>query len=132
MASNVQRGPNRMDSSDWTRIKRLRGAVGNMAYVFAPISPAPPRVFENTINPAPMFTPGIGRYPEFGVSRIRRPASLYTDYVASQNTSYVLQTPINSCGENGAKTLTARAICNCNYPNPNVIKHTGPCSKCNR
>lgn len=114
-----------MDSGDWTRIKRLSGAVGNMVYVSSVTSPAPPRYFANTINPSPVIIPGVKRYTEFGLSKIQRPASLYTDYVASQNATYVLQTQPDSCGGNA---LTAHLICRC--ASSDVIKHSSICIKC--
>jgi len=127
MASNVQRGPTRMDSSDWIRIKRLNGAIGNMIYVSSPVSPSP-RQFMNVVNPNPIINPAVGRYTEFGLSKIQRPASSYTDYVAANTASYVLQTPVNSCGESGAKALTAHLICRC-APR-DIIKHNGVCVVC--
>jgi len=122
MASNVQRGPNRMDSSDWIRMKRLGGALGNMTYV------AGSRQFENVVNPDPRIEPAVGRYTEFGLSKIQRPASSYTDYVAANTLAYVLQTPANSCGESGAKTLTAHLICRC--APADIVTHNGVCRTC--
>ena len=125
MASNIQRGPNRMDSSDWTRMKRLNGAIGNMIYVASVTSPAPPRQFANVVNPAPIINPAVGRYTEFGLSKIQRPASSYTDYVASQRVTYVLQTPAST-----GQSLTAYAICNNCSTATNIVKHNGVCRAC--
>jgi len=112
MASNIQRGPRRMDASDWTRIKKLNGARGNMFVVYGPISPAPPPTLTNIINPPPRLEPESGRrvYTEFGTSKIRRPASDYTDYIASQTSDFVLE---NTNVSTGAKILTQTKICNC-------------------
>jgi hypothetical protein len=128
MASNIQRGPRRMDASDWIRIKRLNGAVGNMMYVYTPISPAPPRTFNDIINPNPRSEPESGRrvYTEFGTSKIRRPASNYTDYKASQTSDYVLETPNGRCGV--GKNLTIHKLCTC--ATRSAIKHNGVCLKC--
>ena len=109
MASNVQRGPNRMDASDWTRMLKLRGVTS----------------YPQPGNPAPIIIRGVGKYTEFGLSRIQRPASVYTDYVAGHKLKYVLQTPANSCD---AKNLFGYSICNCDTLN--VIKHNGVCIKC--
>jgi len=112
MASNIQRGPNRMDSSDWTRMLKVRGLTS----------------YPQPGNPDPIITRGVKKYPDFGLSRIQRPASVYTDYVAGNKLKYVLQTPANSCGDGGAKVLTAYAICSC--ISADVIKHNGVCVKC--
>jgi hypothetical protein len=110
MASNVQRGPRKLDAGDWTRLKKLNGARGNMLYVFGTPSPAPsPTPFRNVVNPAPITRMGVGSYTEFGISRIRRPASLWTDYRASQTADYVLQSTSNT----GAQVLTENKVCVC-------------------
>jgi len=133
MASNVQRGPRRMDASDWTRIKKLNGARGNMYVVYGPVSPAPPPLLTGITNPDPRLEPESGRrvYTEFGTSKIRRPASNYTDYVASQTADYVLESvdPTNKVGKN----LYHNWVCNCARPNLNVLKgNNGVCINCRR
>jgi hypothetical protein len=77
--------------------------------------------------PAPCCTPikSVKRYSEFGVPKIQRPASSYTDYVAANTGTYVLQSNVDSCS---AKALTAYAICSC--ASSDVIKHTAICIKC--
>ena len=109
MASNIQRGPRRMDASDWTRIKRLNGARGNMYVVYGPVSPP---LLTGITNPVPRLEPESGRrvYTEFGTSKIRRPASNYTDYRASQTSDFVLESTNSSTG---AKILTQTRICDC-------------------
>ena len=125
MASNVQRGPNRMDASDWTRIKKLNGARGNMLYVSGTPSPAPrPTPYKDVVNPPPITQLGVGKYTEFGISKIRRPASNYTDYIASQTVDYVLQSKATTC----ASTLTINRICTCGTSD--AIKHNGVCMIC--
>jgi hypothetical protein len=117
-----------MDASDWTRIKKLNGARGNMYIVSAPTSPAPPPTLTGITNPAARSEPESGRrvYTEFGTSKIRRPASNYTDYVASQTADYVLETSSGSCGV--GKRLTIHEICTCDTRT--AIKHNGLCLKC--
>jgi hypothetical protein len=117
MASNIQRGPRRMDASDWVRLKRLYGA----------------RNFENdksgdVTNPAPRLETESGRrvYTEFGTSKIRRPASNYTDYISSQTVDYVLEESIGSCG--AGKALTVHKVCTCTTSS--AIKHNGLCISC--
>jgi len=115
MASNIQRGPRQMDASDWTRIKKLSGARGNMLYSYTPTSPATPIGYEDTINPSPVnccvsVKNNRHVYPEFGISRIRRPASHYTDYIASRSADFILETTDLSTG---GKILTQTQICDC-------------------
>jgi hypothetical protein len=115
MASDIQRGPRKMDASDWTRMKKLNGARGNMLYSYTPTSPATPIGYEDTINPPPINCCASTKnnrhiYPEFGTSKIRRPASHYTDYIASQKADFILETTDNSTG---AKILTQKRICSC-------------------
>jgi hypothetical protein len=125
MASNVQRGPTRMDASDWTRVKKLNGARGNMLYVYGTPSPMPnPTPYNDVVNPAPITQLGVGKYTEFGISKIRRPASNYTDYRAAQTADYVLQ----SITAISASTLTVNKICRC--ATSDAIKHNGVCVIC--
>lgn len=117
-----------MDASDWTRIKKLNGARGNMYVVYGPTSPAPIPLLTGITNPNPRTEVETGRrvYTEFGTSKIRRPASHYTDYVASQTIDYVLETPAGSCGV--GKALTINKVCTCDTRS--AIKHNGLCRTC--
>jgi hypothetical protein len=116
-----------MDASDWTRIKKLSGARGNMYVVIGPVSPAPPPILTGITNPDPRSEPESGRrvYTEFGTSKIRRPASNYTDYVASQTSDYVLETSSELCGV--GKILTINRICRCQTSS---AKKVGLCAEC--
>jgi hypothetical protein len=114
MASNIQRGTRGLSAGDWVRLKRLSGA----------------RTFDTdvTTNPNPRTEVETGRrvYTEFGTSKIRRPASNFTDYVASQTVDYVVEKPAGSCG--AGKALTVRKICKCDTSS--AIKHGGLCVTC--
>jgi len=118
MASNVQRGVNRMDSGDWTRMLRLKGSVNGVS-----VTPNPPPVACCAANR------NVKRYNEFGLSRIQKPASAYTDYLAANSVVYVLQTPADSCD---AKAMTAYAICNNCSTVKDIVSHNGVCTKCLR
>ena len=130
MASDIQRGPRRMDASDWTRIKKLNGAKGNMLYKFGTSSPPPvPNPYKDVVNPSPRLEPEGGRrvYTEFGTSKIRRPASNYTDFIASQRADFISETTNPSTG---GKVLTQTKICSCSTT-INVMKgRYGICRKC--
>jgi hypothetical protein len=116
-----------MDAGDWTRLKKLNGARGNMYVVVGPVSPAPPPTLTGITNPDPRVEAKTNRhvYTEFGTSKIRRPASNYTDYVASQTADYILESggpgPIK-------KKLVAHKLCTCTTTDP--VKHNGLCVTC--
>ena len=120
MASNVQAGTRGLSAGDWIRLKRLRGS----------------REFQNdkdgdVINPSPTLletTKGARHvFTEFGTSKIRRPASFWTDYRASQTADYVLE------GQNSltkSRSLTINKVCTCTPGTTDAIKHGGLCAKC--
>ena len=116
-----------MDASDWTRIRKLNGARGNMYVAYGPVSPAPPALLTGITNPSPRTELESGRrvYTEFGTSKIRRPASNYTDYVASQSADYVMETTSGACGV--GKNLTINKICKCATSS---AKKVGLCPEC--
>jgi len=113
-----------MDAGDWVRLKRLQGARQNMRKR----NDSSPPPFVDTVNPDPRIEPKTGRrvYTEFGTSKIRRPASMFTDYVASQTADYVLEAPSGECGV--AKALTIKKVCRCDTSS--AIKHNGLCIRC--
>lgn len=117
MASNIQRGTRGLSAGDWVRLQRLRGAKQFKADKPSDIT-----------NPPARSEPESGRrvYTEFGTSKIRRPASNYTDYKASQTSDYVLETPNGTCGV--GKNLTINKLCTC--ATRSAIKHNGVCLKC--
>jgi hypothetical protein len=99
--SNLNRGTRNMSASDWTRLKRLGGAKGYSAMVqgvtpgagdasstiynrnkdigVAPEGPQQPRN-QSLLIP----------YEGAGTHRILRPASNWTDFVASQTADYII------------------------------------------
>lgn len=119
MASNIQRGTRRMDASDWVRIKKLQGATNYMSDQSADITnpPSPNCCATTTYNRT--------RRSEFGTSKIRRPASNWVDYKASQFADYVLESR-EACS---SKTLTAVRVCDCTLTS-NPVKHNPTCLAC--
>ncbi len=117
MASNVQAGTRGLSAGDWIRLKRLQGS----------------REYQNdkpndVINPPPVRLEGETArrvYTEFGTSKTRRPASFWTDYIASQKMDYVLE---NQNSETKKRTLTANKVCTCTTTD--AIKHGGLCITC--
>jgi hypothetical protein len=118
MASNIQRGPRRMDAGDWIRLKR----IGGMKYFNY-----------NTTVTNPSSTPSIRLepsgsrrvYTEFGNSNVRMPASVFTDFKASRTADYILE---SGTPENNFKTLSGTRLCSCSLTsNPNK---QGNCPTC--
>jgi hypothetical protein len=65
-------------------------------------------------------------YTQVGGSKIRRPASNFTDYIASQTADFVIETPSGECGV--GKALTINKLCTCDTSS--AIKHNGLCRTC--
>jgi hypothetical protein len=118
MASDIQRGTRKMDASDWIRLKRLKGGQNYLTDMEGDVT-----------NPAPVLVPNTGRrvFTEFGTSKIRRPASSYTDYAASISSDYIME----SYTVGGGKILRGTRLCDCNLTF-DPVKHNGVCSKCGR
>jgi hypothetical protein len=119
MASNVQAGTRGLSASDWIRLRRLRGSREYTNDSTVDVINPSPTLLETTKGARRVFT-------EFGTSKIRRPASFWTDYRASQTVDYVLESQ-NS--ETKSRSLTANKVCTCD-PQPNPVKHNGLCVKC--
>lgn len=118
MASNVQAGTRGLSAGDWVRLKRLRGSREYRNDSTVDVVNPSPTLLETTKGARRVFT-------EFGTSKIRRPASFWVDYRASQTADYVLEGQ-NTC-PNG-RTLTAYKVCDCSTSS--AIKHNGLCIKC--
>ena len=127
MASNVQAGTRGLSAGDWIRLKRLQQARGQVYYVSNVASPPPPEYNKDITNSTLRLQPESGRhvYTEFGTSKIRRPASSWTDYRASQTADYVLEAQDS---ETKSRALTSNKVCTCDTTD--AIKHTGRCIKC--
>lgn len=118
MASDIQRGTRKMDASDWIRLKRIKGGQNFLTDMDGDVT-----------NPPPSVIPKTGRrvFTEFGTSKIRRPASSYTDYAASRSADYIME----SYTENGGKQLIGTRLCDCNITF-DPVRHSGKCTKCGR
>lgn len=103
MASNIQAGTRGLSAGDWVRLKRLRGSRN---YVN--------ESYKDVINPSPLLletTQGARRvFTEFGTSKIRRPASFWTDYRASQKADYVLESQDT---QTKSRSLDIQKVCGC-------------------
>jgi len=121
MASNIQRGTRKIDAGDWIRLKRLGGAK---TFITNQVTN------KDITNPAPVpccVTTDNNRMDraEFGISKIRRPASGYTDYKAVQVADYVTE---QTRAFGGGKILSTVRLCNFSTTFPN--KHIPTCLWC--
>ena len=135
--SNAQQGTRGMSASDWIRLQRLRGARAN-GYSNASTSgvlTSTSTIFNKDVVP-PLFGQfkihngsAINSFPVVGTSKIRRPASNWTDYVASQTADYVLssQAGLHQTSVVNKKTT----LCSCATPSVLPTK-TGICTQCNQ
>jgi len=121
MASNISSGTRGLSAGDWVRLQRLRGArtyvTNDLDLNRDVVVPTQPQVSYSQAMLIPRTTGG---------SKIRRPASKWTDYKASQTTGYILQSQ-NPSNPN-AKSLVETRLCDCSQSYVNT-KTTG-CSKC--
>ncbi len=123
--SNAQQGTRGLSAGDWIRLKRLRGAKTYSSVNLSTnkdIVPPQPNQFE-IHNTSP-----INVFPVVGTSKIRRTASSWTDYIASQTADYVLTSQGSST--NPSVTNTVTKLCSCSVPTYSVNK-IGNCGKCN-
>lgn len=130
MASNVQAGTRGLSASDWIRLKRLRGSRNY-------VSDSGQDITNSTVR----LEPETGRrvFTEFGTSKVRRPASFWTDFRASQTADYVLE---SQNANTKSRSLTANVLCNgskqtdckvttyAGTDGSSVIKHNGLCITC--
>lgn len=122
--SNAQRGTRGLSAGDWVRLKRLQGARTYQTVNLntnKDIAPPQPNQFE-VHNSSP-----ISVYPVVGTSKIRRTASSWTDYRASQTADYVLLSQTATTGT--SLTRTRVRLCDCTSTTLNT--KVGVCTKCN-
>jgi hypothetical protein len=135
MASNIQAGTRGLSAGDWIRLQRLRGARNFQSDKNGDVTNPRPLLLETTQGARRVFT-------EFGTSKIRRPASSWTDYKASQTADYVLE---SQDSQTKSRTLVANVLCqgtkgcildkgeivSCScVASYNPVKHNGLCVKC--
>lgn len=123
--SNAQQGTRGLSAGDWVRLKRLQGARTYRSVNLTTnkdIAPqnAPQVIIHNTT--------GINVFNVVGTSKIRRTASNWTDFVASQTADFV--TTSQGSTTNPSVTNTVTKLCNCQTPTYSV-KKLGICTTCN-
>jgi hypothetical protein len=120
---DAQQGTRGLSAGDWTRIQRLRQ---NRTYATTLAS-------NKDIAPTPFpqysqhLSTGINVFDVIGTSKIRRPASSWTDYVASQTADFILSSQTATTGT-AVKNVDTR-LCDCS--STTLSTKTGNCTKCN-
>lgn len=111
--SNVGQQTRGLSAGDWIRLKRLRGArTGGYTYgsytgdLTSGVDVNPPEHSQHLYGKALLIP-----YEAAGTSRILRPASKWTDFVASRTSDFVTQS--QSTTNINADVLTRTLLCDC-------------------
>lgn len=134
--SNAQQGTRGLSAGDWIRLQRLRGARQNGYSTSSTngLLTASSPVYNKDISPTPFpqYSPGLNSainvFRSVGTSKIRRPASNWVDFVASQNADYIISSQNATTGTSIKNVRTT--LCNCTSAVVNT--KTGICTKCNQ
>jgi hypothetical protein len=124
--SNAQQGTRGLSAGDWVRLKRLRGAkTYNSVNLTTNKDIVPPQF------PQQYYLGGaINVFSTTGTSKIRRTASNWIDYMASQTADYVLTSQASTTSP--SVTNTAIKLCSCASTDlVYSVKKLGICTKCN-
>lgn len=120
--SNGSQGTRGLSAGDWIRLQRLRGArTYNTVNLATNNDITNPVAMPQTVYSTPMLIK-----KDVGTSKIRRPASSWTDYRASQTADFVLQKQTATTGT--SQTLTQTKLCDCT-PSTLTTRLTG-CKVC--
>ena len=105
-----------LSAGDWTRLQKLRQSRN---YTLQPGSD----IITVPMNQLP-YSPPLLTSKVVGTSRIRRSASNYTDYIASQKADFVT----SSKNANNSTTLSVTKLCSCTTTTLNT--KVGNCQIC--
>jgi len=123
--SNAQQGTRGLSAGDWVRLKRLRGATTYQTVNLNTNKDIAPSQF-----PQQYYLGGaINVFSTTGTSKIRRTASNWIDYKASQTADYVLTS--QAATTSPSVTNTVAKLCTCDPLSYSVKKANGVCTKCN-
>lgn len=121
--SNGSQGTRGLSAGDWIRLQRLRGArTYNTVNLATNKDITNPVAMPQTLYSTPMLIK-----KDIGTSKIRRPASSWTDYRASQTADFVLQKQTAATGT--SQTLTQTKLCSCTSASLVMPRLTG-CKVC--
>lgn len=116
-----------MSAADWTRIQRRRAGFRYQAETLAPN-----RIVKGDAEKQ-LYGTALLIPPEVGGSKIQRPASDFTNHVASRVTDYYFKSQGSGrAGENGDNNAYTRfrltRLCDCSTTN--MDSKTGLCASC--
>lgn len=122
--SNAQQGTRGLSAGDWIRLQRLTQARLYATQISTNKDIAPTQSNQLNIHNS---NAAIKVYPVVGTSKIRRPASNWTDYKASQTADFVVS---RQAGLNQTSiTNSVTKLCSCTATT--LSTKTGICTKCN-
>jgi len=112
--SNAGQGTRGLSAGDWTRIQRLKGARtsgykytgANSSLVFSGDLSTNVDIAPNEALQQPYGKALLIPYAAAGTSKILRPASKWTDFVASQHVDFVTNSQANTNGPAITQSLT--------------------------
>ena len=122
--SNLQRGTTGMSASDWIRMKRLRGASTYQTVNLNTNKDIAPTQFPQDER---HNYGAINIFPVVGTSKIRRTASNWIDYKASQTADYLTYNQAATTGT--SINVNQTKLCSCTTTVLNTKQ--GICTKCN-
>jgi hypothetical protein len=121
--SNGSQGTRGLSAGDWIRLQRLRGAR-----TYNTVNLATNKDITNPVAmPQTLYNKAMLISRDVGTSKIRRPASSWTDYKASQTADFVLQKQTATTGT--SQTLTQTKLCSCTSASLVMPRLTG-CKVC--
>ena len=116
---NAQQGTRGLSAGDWTRIQRLRQST-TYATTLANNKDIAPTPFRQ--SPHHLLSPAVIA----GSSKIRRPASGWTDYTAFKTGDFVISAVSSATGTSVKNIVTK--LCDCS--STTLLTKIGKCSKC--
>lgn len=122
--SNAQRGTRGLSAGDWVRLKRLQGAK---TYQTVNLNTNKDIAPQNASQVLIHNTGAINVFDTVGTSKIRRTASNWIDYKASQVADYILTSQTSTTSPSVTNTLVK--LCNCTTTT--LSTKVGTCTKCN-
>ena len=121
--SNAQAQTRGLSAGDWVRLKRLLGAR-----TYQTVNLDTDKDIATGPQPQLPYHLPIHSFKVVGTSKIRRAASSWTDYRASQTADYVLPRVFQLVSPASNANLGVTKLCDCSTT-PLEVKYTG-CTKC--
>lgn len=121
---NAQQGTRGLSAGDWIRLQRLRQA---RTYRTTVQTNEDILAIPNTKGIHPHSSRTTLALNGYGTSKIRRPGSSWTDYIASQTSDFVLTSQADITGRSVKNSVTK--LCSC--VTTTLSTKIGNCNKCN-